>query len=138
MEKDNQKKLVESVLESGVNYNKHQCRTYRSKVDRSRKQVLDESGKLVMKAALIGVGGLLAYFGASHGQAYDQMTGLANCCEVMGVLCGITTTGALTGLLGVKDSIINIVDNYRNFRRHLRTYEYYHDEVAIENGGKSR
>ena len=138
MERDNRHRLVESVLESGVSYNKQKCNTYRLKVDRSRANVINESGKLVLKAALIGVGGLLAYHGASFGQAYDQMTGLANCSEVMGVLCGITTTGSLTGLLGVKDSIINIVDNYRNFRRHLRTYEYYHDEVAVENGGKSR
>ena len=138
MERDNQRKLVESVLENGVNYNKHQCRTYRMRVDRSRQQVLDESGKLVMKAALIGVGGLLAYYGASQGQAYDQMTGLAHCSEVMGVLCGVSTTAGLTGLLGVKDSLINIVDNYRSFRRNLRTYEYYRDEVVAESGGKSR
>lgn len=138
MERDNRHRLVESVLESGVSYNKQKCNTYRLKVDRSRANVINESGKLVLKAALIGVGGLLAYHGASFGQAYDQMTGLANCSEVMGVLCGVSTTAGLTGLLGVKDSLINIVDNYRNFRRNLRTYEYYHDEVVAESGGKSR
>jgi len=135
---DNRYKAVENVLDSGVNYNRRQCRIYREKVDRSRQNVLNESGKVVLKAALIGVGGLLAYHGASYGQVYDEITGLANCSEVMGVLCGITVPVALNSILGVKNSIANVVDNYRDFRRNLRSYEYCHDEVTLENGGKSR
>lgn len=135
---NNNYNLVESILEGGVNYNRFQCNSYKYKVEKDRDQVLNNTGKLIMKAALVGLGGLAVYAGVANGQVYEEITGLANCSEVLGAVCGVATAAGLNSILGVKNSIFNIIEGYKDFRRDLSSYEYFRDEYKEEKAGRGR
>lgn len=126
------------IKNSGINYAKYECSTYRLKVDRDREKVIDNAGGLILKAAVVGLAGLAVYHGANYEGVFDQLTNFQYAGEMLGTVCGLSTAVGLNGLLGVKNSLVNIVEGYRDFRRDLRTYEYFRDEVKNDAGGKMR
>ena len=107
---------------------KYHCRTYRELVANDRDAVISSVGKLALKGAVVGIAGLMAYKSVGLGQEFYEVVGLAQCTELLSSTLGLSTLAVMSGILGVKDSVNNIVDSYRMFQSDLRTYESFRDE----------
>lgn len=117
-----------AFVEGKYKNSKFHCETYKELVMNDREAVISSTGKLALKAAVVGIGALMAYNSVELGQEFYEVVGLAHCSEILSATLGLSTFSVMTAILGVKDSVKDIVDSYRAFQVDLRTYESYRDE----------
>jgi len=135
MEKINDYSAVEAILDNGVNYTNYQCKKYELELEKDKDNLLKDAGKLILKATVAGLGGLCIYNGVKNGVFLDEMAGYAYASEIVGAVCGLSTGASLGIIAGVKDSLTEIIQSYKDYKFDKNSYEnYLNEEESIGRG----